>query len=138
MAAQKKFKKDVFVTIGFDAGLAQKIYAGSDIFLMPSRFEPCGLGQLIAMRYGTLPIVRATGGLKDTVADAVEDPKLGKGFVFEEYNSQGLLQKAKEAVSLFKEREKWAKIMIRGMETDFSWRKSSEEYLKLYQKVKNG
>ncbi|MFH1598201.1 MAG: glycogen/starch synthase [Patescibacteria group bacterium] len=138
VAAQKKFKKDVFVTIGFDAGLAQKIYAGSDIFLMPSRFEPCGLGQLIAMRYGTLPIVRATGGLKDTVADAVEDPKLGKGFVFEEYNSQGLLQKAKEAVSLFKEREKWAKIMIRGMETDFSWRKSSEEYLKLYQKVKNG
>ena len=135
--AQTKFKKDVFTTIGFDAALAQQIYAGSDVFLMPSRFEPCGLGQLIAMRYGTLPIVRATGGLKDTVVDTTDDPTNGKGFVFEKYDSKQLLKKAQEAVSLFKDRDKWVKIMIRGMITDFSWNKSSKEYLKLYQQVKS-
>ncbi|MBU1148561.1 glycogen synthase [Patescibacteria group bacterium] len=135
--AQVKFKNDVFTTIGFDATLAQKIYAGSDLFLMPSRFEPCGLGQLIAMRYGTLPIVRATGGLKDTVIDAGADLEGGMGFVFEEYNSKQLLKKAQEAVALFKDRDKWVKIMTRGMVADFSWKKSSQEYLKLYQQVKS-
>ena len=136
-AAQKKLKKDVYVKIGFDAGLAQKIYAGSDLFLMPSRFEPCGLGQLIAMRYGTLPIVRSTGGLKDTVIDAILDPEQGNGFVFDKYNSKELLAKTKEALTLFKDRAKWAKIIYNGMGQDFSWDQSSKEYLKLYQQVKS-
>ncbi|MBU1130906.1 glycogen synthase [Patescibacteria group bacterium] len=121
--------------IGFDAKMAQRIYAGSDLFLMPSRFEPCGLGQMIAMRYGALPIVRATGGLKDTVTD-LEQPE-GTGFVFKSYNSNTLLKTVQRAIDTYQNKEKWQKAQKQGMSQDFSWRKSAKKYLALYEQLIN-
>ncbi len=130
---QKQAKENpqkIFVEIGFNAELAQQIYAGSDIFLMPSRFEPCGLGQIIAMQYGTVPIVRATGGLKDTV-------KQNKtGFLFKNYTSSELLSVIEKTLKAY-EGKKWLEIQKNGMKKDFSWNKSAEKYLKLYKKIKS-
>jgi len=101
--------------------LAQRIYAGSDIFLMPSRFEPCGLGQMIAMRYGSVPVVRSTGGLADTVQDF--DPRTGQGngFSFQPYNSMALYTAFTRAVENYKHQDTWRTLMVRGMSADFSW-----------------
>lgn len=114
------FKKEL------DLKLAQKIYAGCDALLIPSRFEPCGLTQLIAMRYGTVPIVRQTGGLKDTVT-------LANGFLFKTLNSLVLKKTIQKAISLYtKNKPAWKKLQLRGLKTDFSWSKSAKEYQKLY------
>jgi starch synthase len=131
----------VSANIKFDAKLARQIYAGTDIFLMPSRFEPCGLGQLIAMRYGTIPVVRATGGLKDTVRDvkiikkwflkAVE----GNGFVFETLESKDLFQAIKRSLEFYKNPKIWRKIQLNAMNQDFSWDKSAVKYIELYKKL---
>jgi len=128
--AAKKYPKNISANIKFDASLAQKIYAASDMFLMPSRFEPCGLGQMIAMRYGSVPIVRKTGGLVDTVRDGYT------GFVFEEYSSAALYEIIKKSIICFNTRhEEFIKIAKNGMREDFSWGKSAKEYLKIYQKL---
>jgi len=123
----QKYPKNVSSQIKFDPVLAQKIYGGVDIFLMPSKFEPCGLGQMISMRYGTIPVVRKTGGLSDTV----ENKKTG--FVFKKYKSEELLKTLKEALNLYKNQKDWKKLIKRAMAQDFSWTKSAKEYLKLYQ-----
>lgn len=119
--------------IGFDAVLAQRIYAGSDFFLMPSRFEPCGLGQLISLRYGTPPIVRATGGLKDTVRD-VQDPS-GTGFLFEAYETAALIETLDRARQLFARPADYRAVQRRGMAEDFSWGASADAYARVYHEV---
>jgi len=121
----------------FDPAVAKLVYAGSDAFLMPSRYEPCGLGQLIALRYGALPVVHATGGLADTVVDLSRDPANGNGFTFDTYSADVLFDAVKRAVSAFREsgRFRWLAAVKRGMRTDFSWRRSAEEYAALYETV---
>ncbi|MBI2953776.1 MAG: glycogen synthase [Chloroflexi bacterium] len=123
------------IFLKFDAALAQRIYAGSDMFLMPSRFEPCGLGQMISLRYGTVPVVRATGGLVDTIRDF--DPRTGQGngFVFHEYDSHALSIAIARAAESFKYPDSWRKVMKTGMEQDFSWGASATEYQELYEKA---
>lgn len=127
----KKHPNKFKALIKFDAALAQQIYAGADIFLMPSRFEPCGLSQLIAMRYGTVPVVRTTGGLADTVDKTV-------GFSFGPYKTEALYQALEQALYIYRRRAKeWRRLQLNGMKRDFSWNKSAKEYLKLYQKLAN-
>lgn len=126
----RKYPKNISSQIKFDASLAQRIYSSSDIFLMPSQFEPCGLGQLIAMRYGTVPVVRATGGLKDTVNNE-------NGFVFKEYNESELFGTIKKFLAVYKKPIDWRNLQISGMKQNFSWDKSAQEYMKLYNKLKN-
>lgn len=136
--AAKKYPAKIKSSITFDAKLAQLIYAGSDMFLVPSRFEPCGLTQMIAMRYGTVPIVRSTGGLKDTVAPYGTKPKAkneGIGFVFEEYKPEALLKAILDALKIYRNKEEWKKIMAFDMKRDFSWPTSAKEYIKVYRKL---
>lgn len=124
------------VYIGYNSILAQRIYAGSDMFLMPSRFEPCGLGQLIAMRYGTIPIVRATGGLADTVHDYNPVTGSGNGFVFSEYNGRALYHAIARALKVYRDDPaQWTRLVRNAMDLDFSWAKSGVEYLQLYQEA---
>jgi starch synthase len=113
----------------FNEELAHQIYAGSDMFLMPSFFEPCGLGQLIAMRYGSIPIARETGGLKDTVIH------LETGFTFKDYKAESFLKSIKESLEKYKEKDLWGKIQKNGLEKDFSWENSAKDYLKVYKKL---
>jgi len=118
----------------FDAKLAQRIYASSDLFLMPSRFEPCGLGQMIAMRYGALPLVRATGGLKDTVTDLKK--ATGTGFVFSEYHKKTLYNTIVRASRFYYNHAlRWQNAQRRAMQQDFSWTNSAKKYLKIYTKL---
>lgn len=123
------------VLLRYDDTLARRIYAGSDLFLMPSRYEPCGLGQMHALRYGTVPVVRRTGGLADTVADY--DPRTGKGtgFVFDEYSPRALAACVARALAVYRAPKKWAVVMRAGMAADFSWTHSAKEYVKVYRKV---
>jgi len=127
--ALKKFPGKLSINLKFDAKLAQQIYAGADMFLMPSQFEPCGLGQMIAMSYGTVPIVRAVGGLKDTIKN------LKTGFVFKNYNSQELLDVIKKALKVFQNKKTWKQVQINGIKQDSSWNKSAKRYLEIYQKL---
>ena len=131
---QKTMPRNLSVIFGFNAKLAHRIYAGSDIFLMPSLYEPCGLGQMIALRYGSVPVVRKTGGLADTIADrrnGVRDPN---GFTFDENTAEDFLAAVKRAVAEFREsRTEWRKLVRRGMSADLSWQKSAEQYEALYQ-----
>jgi starch synthase len=113
----------------FDAPLAQKVYGGSDAFLMPSAFEPCGLGQLIAMRYGTVPVVRATGGLKDTVHEG------DNGFVFNSKSTDELIDAVGRAAATYKSSEKWTQLVKSGMTTDWSWKQSAQRYTQLYKEA---
>lgn len=117
----------------YDEGLAHRIYAGCDLFLMPSRFEPCGLGQLISMRYGTLPVVRRTGGLADTVRDASDDPDGGTGFVFAEYRAGALLEAVDRALWAYADRRAWDRLRRNATAQDFSWDRSARRYEALYQ-----
>jgi starch synthase len=121
----------VSATIGFDERLAHLIEAGSDMFLMPSRFEPCGLNQLYSLRYGTVPIVRATGGLKDTVEDAGPSGK-GTGFTFSQYTPGALVDAVRRALVAFRNQELWRAMQRRGMQQDHSWDASAREYVKVY------
>jgi len=130
------YPRKASVRIEFDTAFAQQIYAGSDVFLMPSRFEPCGLGQMISMRYGTLPIVRATGGLKDTVQDYSSADNSGDGFVFDAYESKELLKAIQRALKLFQNQESWYTVVRRVMQKDFSWNASAKKYIKLYHQLK--
>lgn len=135
----KQFPGKIGVGIGFNEKLAHQIYAGADIFLMPSLFEPCGLGQLIAMRYGTVPIVRETGGLKDTVLPVkIEGEKIeGTGFLFKNYQEKELLETIEESLKIFENKKIWRKIQINGMKKDYSWKESARQYLKIYHRLTN-
>lgn len=118
--------------IGFDEVLAHQIYAGSDLFLMPSKFEPCGLGQLIALRYGTIPIVRETGGLNDTVNSYREDNEEGNGFTFRNFNAHDMLYTIQRAIDYYHQEEVWEKIVKTAMTQDYSWGQSALKYHQLY------
>lgn len=127
------FPKKVSINITFDVDLAQKIYAGSDIFLMPSKYEPCGLGQMYSMRYGTVPVVRYTGGLKDTVTEFNPKDKIGTGFGFHEYNESDLLYSLLKAVyTNQKRKEDWINLFENCMKADFSYEKTATKYIELY------
>ncbi|MDR1705358.1 MAG: glycogen synthase GlgA [Clostridiales bacterium] len=123
------------IHIGFDDGLAQRIYAASDFFLMPSLFEPCGLGQMTAMRYGALPIVRKTGGLADTVKHFNPDDGTGNGFSFENYDAAGLMWGINEALGCYAHKDRLEKAIKNAMESNYSWKKSAQEYIKMYKKM---
>jgi len=123
------------VKIGFDEPLAHLIEAASDAFLMPSRFEPCGLNQMYSMRYGTVPIVRATGGLEDTVTDYNEKTGSGTGFKFNEYTASALAGAIERARATFAKPSIWKKLQQAGMAQDFSWDRSAREYVKLYERA---
>jgi len=128
---QRKHPNKVGIFFGFDEELAHLIEAGSDMFLMPSKYEPCGLNQMYSMRYGTVPIVRATGGLDDTVEDYSTGGK-GTGFKFEKYDSKELLKAIQRALKVYQQPEEWKKIMRNGMQKDFSWEHSAKKYINLY------
>ncbi|MFH1777695.1 MAG: glycogen synthase GlgA [Candidatus Omnitrophota bacterium] len=131
----KKYPKNVSINLKFDAALAYKIYAGCDMFLMPSRYEPCGLGQLISLKYATVPLVRNTGGLADTVVDFMPYQDEGNGFVFSEYSSGTLLEMVKRAVTVYYHRSVWKKLVKRTVEDDFSWEQSARKYVELYEET---
>lgn len=134
----KKYQNKVAVNFSFDEQSAHEIEAGADIFLMPSRFEPCGLNQLYSLKYGTVPVVRNTGGLADTIKDvSTESVYNGKvnGFSFKEYSSEPLLNTITKAICLFKDKTQWLKLMKNGMEQDWSWERSAKEYFCLYEKI---
>ncbi len=125
-------------TLGFDHKLAHRIESGSDMFLMPSRSEPCGLSQLYALRYGTIPIVHATGGLKDTIHEAAEDGAVGNGFLFDEYTVPAFLDSVRRALAFHARRDAWALLMRRAMEADHSWRRAAGVYVELYERIMAG
>jgi starch synthase len=130
-----RFPSKVSANISFDDTLAQRIYAGSDIFLMPSVYEPCGLGQLFAMRYGTIPVVRKTGGLADTVRHYDPATGTGNGFMFEDFVASGLMWAINQALGLY-DTKGWFKLVRNALQCDFSWGHSADEYLDLYKKIK--
>jgi starch synthase len=119
----------------FDDGLARKLYAASDLFLMPSLFEPCGLGQLIAMRYGSVPIVRETGGLHDTVQSFNEFTGEGNGFSFAHYNAHDMLYTIRRALSFYHDKTTWSQIVKNVFKSDYSWNQSARQYLDLYEQL---
>jgi starch synthase len=133
-----QYPKQISVTIGYNEELAHQIEAGAHLFLMPSKFEPCGLNQMYSMRYGTLPIVRQTGGLADTVVDATPNNiknKTATGFVFEKKDSNALLSCVQRALKIFRDKTTWRKLQVNAMSCDFSWRKSAQQYIALYHQL---
>jgi len=131
--AAARFPQKFSIHLTFNNQLAHLIEAGSDIFLMPSRYEPCGLNQMYSFMYGTVPVVRATGGLADTVIDADRHPQTGTGFVFEAYEAAQMLDAIKRALRCFDDPKTWRALQRRGMSQDFSWRKSAKKYLEIYE-----
>ncbi len=131
----KQYPKKAGIKIAYDNTLAHKIEAGSDIFLMPSQYEPCGLNQMYSLKYGTVPLVRATGGLEDSIQDYDPKTEAGTGFKFQGYSSRDFLDKVRQALALYRDRERWKRLMIRGMKADFSWQRSAREYVELYVKA---
>lgn len=133
---QKKYPEKIAVHIGFNISLAHKIYAGSDFFLMPSRFEPCGLGQMISLRYGTIPIVRETGGLAETIIDIEKDKEKGNGFSFEKFCADDMISTIKRGIKFYNSnKEEWNKLVKNAMSTDFSWERSGKKYSVLYENM---
>lgn len=130
-----RFPRQMAVRIEFDERLARRIYASSDIFLMPSRTEPCGLSQIIALRYGSIPLVRATGGLKDTVSRYDAASGRGNGFLFEAYAPDDLLLTIEKALLVYRDEKNWRQLVKNALQTDLSWNKSAREYHRLYQKL---
>ena len=130
--AAQRFPGRVAVEIALDEELAHKIQAGSDLLLVPSRFEPCGLTQLYALKYGTIPVVRATGGLDDTVAQFDEPTGHGTGFKFALFKSEALVESVRRAILLHNQPKKWQKLMRNAMACDCSWQASAKEYERLY------
>jgi starch synthase len=128
----------VAARFGFDEALAHRIEGGADIFLMPSKFEPCGLNQMYSLRYGTVPVVRATGGLYDTVHDVDSPNGQGTGFVFREYEPAALLTALQRALARYEDTQAWRSVQKAGMRQDFSWGASAREYLTVYERAKIG
>jgi starch synthase len=129
----ERFSGRLKIDFGYNNPLSHKIIAGSDMFLMPSRYEPCGITQMAALKYGTVPVVHKTGGLADTVRQW--NGRSGNGFLFENYSAEGLADSVQRAVTLFYTRDEWRRIMRNGMKTNFSWEQSAKQYLKLYQSL---
>lgn len=127
---QCRYPGKVVSVISFNGDLARKIYSGSDLFLMPSKSEPCGLSQMIASRYATVPIVRETGGLADSIKPYGLD---GNGFTFANYNAHDMLYVIRQAIGVYYQKDEWQKLMVKVCETDFSWEKSAKQYKKLYE-----
>jgi starch synthase len=130
-----KYPDKCYIYLGFNNTLAQKIYASTDFFLMPSLFEPCGLGQLTAMRYGSLPIVRNTGGLADTVQHFNRNSMTGNGFRFDDYLASGLMWAINEALSVYENSDMMAAAVKNAMSCDYSWDSSARKYIELYKKI---
>jgi starch synthase len=132
----KQFPNKIAVKVAYDNALAHKIEAGADTFLMPSRYEPCGLNQIYSLKYGTVPIVRATGGLDDTIEPWDARTSKGTGFKFTEYNGESLLLTIKQALQCYRDQTSWQVLMRNGMNKDFSWNASAREYVKVYEKAR--
>ena len=131
----KQFPQKLAVKVAYDNAIAHKIEAGADMFLMPSRYEPCGLNQIYSLKYGTVPVVRATGGLDDTIESF--DPVTGKGtgFKFSEYSGEALLETVHKALAVYKDKKAWTQLMKNGMSRDFSWTASAREYARIYERA---
>ncbi|MGE5304564.1 MAG: glycogen synthase GlgA [Alphaproteobacteria bacterium] len=134
-AAAARFPKKIAARIGFDDALAHQIEAGADIFLMPSRYEPCGLNQMFSLKYGTIPVVRSVGGLKDTVEDYNGTKGGGTGFVFHDYHPHALGEAIDRALQAFKDKRAWTTLCRRAMSMNFSWERSAQAYSELYQSL---
>ncbi len=130
-----KYPEKFCLCSGFVPELAQKIYAASDIFLMPSKSEPCGLSQMVACRYGAVPVVRQTGGLQDSIRDCGDGE--GNGFTFQTYNADDMLYAIRRALEMYRRPAEWAAVMQRAMRSDFSWGRSANAYIRLYKSLKN-
>jgi starch synthase len=135
-ALAARYPARVGVHIGFDEALAHLVEAGADMFLMPSRFEPCGLNQMYSLRYGTVPIVHAVGGLEDTIQPYSNRARHANGFKFTEATPEALTRVVRQAVRVFRDREAWLALMREGMGEDHSWRKSALEYVKVYRRAR--
>ena len=133
-----KFRGKLMVHIGYDTTLAHKVEAGSDVFLMPSRYEPCGLSQFYAMKYGTVPVVHGTGGLESTIEEWNADARTGTGFKFHGYSADHFLAAIQRALGVFADKAAWQTLMRNGMAQDFSWVKPAAEYVEVYQQVVEG
>ena len=131
---QKQFPQKIAVRVAYDNSLAHKIEAGSDMFLMPSKYEPCGLNQIYSLKYGTVPVVRATGGLDDTIEPWDARTGRGTGFKFSDYSGESLLLTVKEALKAFRDQPSWRNLMRNGMNKDFSWNASAKEYVRVYER----
>ena len=131
----RQFPDHIGLMLKFDDALARRLYAGSDIFLMPSRYEPCGLGQMISFRYGAVPLAYRTGGLADTITDWDRDPQHGDGFLFEDYTARAFLSRIAEALEAYSDRSAWSRIVGNGLKLDFSWTSSAAKYLALFQEL---
>lgn len=134
----RKFPQRAAVTVGFDECFSHRIEAGCDFFLMPSLFEPCGLNQMYSLRYGTIPIVRATGGLDDTVIDIREDSERADGIKFQEYSGQALAKAIRKGLALYETPELLHRFRLNGMAADFSWNRTASEFLSVYRRVTRG
>jgi starch synthase len=134
----RRFPDVVAAHIGFDEGLAHLIEGGADIFLMPSQFEPCGLNQMYSLRYGTVPLVRATGGLYDTVRNYDPATGEGTGFTFDDYTPEALLGTLRWALDVFPQRDAWRRLQQAGMRQDYSWDSSARAYVQVYERARNG
>ncbi|MEH7419039.1 glycogen synthase GlgA [Neobacillus drentensis] len=132
---EQEYPDKVGVYIGFNEALAHQIYAGADLFLMPSQFEPCGLGQLIALQYGTIPIVRETGGLNDTVQSYHEFEGTGNGFTFKNFNAHDMLYTLRRALHFYQQKESWSQLVQTAMSEDYSWRQSAKKYNEIYEEL---
>ena len=131
----KQYPNKMGLALAFDNKLAHQIYAGSDMFLMPSHYEPCGLGQMISLRYGTVPVVRSTGGLADTITDFKPETGKGNGFSFEDYTPLALFGTMARAILTYKAPESWSKVVQNGLASDFSWGQSAKKYADLYKRA---
>jgi starch synthase len=132
----RQFPQKIAVKIAYNNELAHKIEAGSDMFLMPSRYEPCGLNQIYSLKYGTVPIVRATGGLDDTIEPWDTRTGKGTGFKFSDYTGEALLLTIREAVRAYRDQTSWQVLMRNGMAKDFSWNASAREYVRVYERIR--
>jgi len=132
----KQFPNKIAVKVAYDNAIAHKIEAGADMFLMPSRYEPSGLNQLYSLKYGTVPVVRATGGLDDTIEPWDARTGKGTGFKFTEYNGESLLLTIKQALHAYRDQTSWQVLMRNGMNKDFSWNSSAREYAKVYERAR--
>jgi starch synthase len=128
---------NIAVQIRYDEALAHKIEAGSDMFLMPSRYEPCGLNQIYSLKYGTVPIVRATGGLDDTIEEWDAKKRTGTGFKFEGFDAKDLLAEIDSAIEAFRDKKSWTQLMRNGMARDHSWSGPAKEYVRVYEEAMN-
>jgi len=134
---QKKYANRISLNQAFDETLAHMIEAGSDLFLMPSAYEPCGMNQMYSLKYGTIPVVYNVGGLGETIKEYVSEEKSGNGFVFEKYNVRDLVRAIKRALKIYKKKEQWSELQLSVMQQDFSWHKSTEKYLDIYTNLMN-